>query len=259
MTVMDKFKLEGYCAIVTGGATGLGNAMAKAFADMGSNIVIADLDGAKAEEAAAEIRSEKGVQVLVVQADVTKMADVDCVVAAAENVFGKIDVLLNNAGIVRNAKAEEMSYQDWYDVINVNLNGVFLMSQAVGRVMIRQKSGSIINISSMSGIVVNTPQCQCAYNASKAAVIALTKSLAVEWANHSVRVNTIAPGYMKTELTRKFFENGGGMTDKWMDMTPMGRPGVPEDLGGIAVYLASEASSYATGGVFVIDGGYTIL
>jgi NAD(P)-dependent dehydrogenase (short-subunit alcohol dehydrogenase family) len=259
MTVMDKFKMEGYCSIVTGGATGLGNAMAKAFAEMGSNIVIADLDGAKAEQAAAEIRSEKGVQVLVVQADVTKMADVDHVVAEAENTFGKIDVLLNNAGIVRNAKAEEMSYQDWNDVINVNLNGVFLMSQAVGRVMIRQKRGSIINISSMSGIIVNTPQCQCAYNASKAAVIALTKSLAAEWANHAVRVNTIAPGYMKTELTRKFFENGGGMTDKWMEMTPMGRPGVPEDLGGIAVYLASEASSYATGGVFVVDGGYTVL
>ncbi len=109
----------------------------------------------------------------------------------------------------------------------------------------------------MSGLIVNTPQCQSAYNASKAGVIALTKSLASEWAPHGVRVNAIAPGYMKTELTRPYFDQGGDMIDRWMSMTPMGRPGTPDELGGIAVYLASDASSFATGSVFTIDGGYT--
>ncbi len=257
MSVKEKFNLSGYCSIVTGGAAGLGKAMAEALADMGSDIVIADLNLTLAEKTAEEIR-KKGVQVLVVESDVTNIDDAGKIVKSALEKFGKIDVLINNAGIVKNAKAEEMSFQDWYDVINVNLNGVFIMSQAVGREMIRRGKGSIINISSMSGIIVNTPQCQCAYNASKAGVISLTKSLAAEWAPYNVRVNTIAPGYMKTELTKPFFEQGGGLTDRWMEMTPMGRPGTPDELGGIAVFLASEASSYATGGVFVIDGGYTV-
>ena len=125
--------------------------------------------------------------------------------------------------------------------------------------MIKQKRGSIINISSMSGIIVNTPQCQAAYNTSKAAVIMLTKSLAAEWAQHNIRINTIAPGYMKTELTRPFFEGNSDMVRQWAELTPMKRPGNPEELQGIALYLASDASSFATGGVFVIDGGYTSL
>ena len=131
------------------------------------------------------------------------------------------------------------------------------MSQAVGNVMIRQKKGSIINISSMSGIIVNTPQNQVAYNASKAGVIMLTKSLASEWAKYNIRVNTIAPGYMNIGVAEKYFREKTDMAKRWVSMTPMGRPGEPQELGGIAIYLASEASSYATGGVFTIDGGYT--
>lgn len=258
MSVKDRFNVNGYCSIVTGAATGLGKAMAGALAEMGSHIVIADLNQPSAEQAAEAIRSDHGVQVLTIRADVTRPDDVNRIVEQTVDAFGKIDVLINNAGIVRNAKAEELSLEDWRDVINVNLTGVFLMAQAVGRVMIRQQKGSIINISSMSGIIVNTPQGQCSYNASKAGVIALTKSLAAEWAPYGIRVNTIAPGYMKTELTRKFFDQGGDITERWMQMTPMGRPGVPDDLAGIAVYLASEASAYATGGVFVVDGGYTV-
>jgi len=257
MSIWDKFKLNGCCTIVTGGAIGLGRAMAGALAEAGSNIVIADLSLERAEEAAAEI-SKLGVRAIAIGADVTRPADASRIVEQTLQAFGKIDVLVNNAGIVKNVRAEEMSLEDWNAVMNVNLNGVFVMSQTVGKVMIDRQSGSIINISSMSGIVVNTPQAQCAYNASKAGVIALTKSLASEWAPHRIRVNTIAPGYMKTELTRKFFEDGGGMTDLWLERTPMGRPGAPEELGGIALYLASEASSFATGGVFVIDGGYTV-
>lgn len=256
MSIQEKFNLQSRCSIITGAATGLGKAMAEALAEAGSHIVIADMNKSAAEQTAEELR-RKRVEVVAVEADVRSEADAARVVEQSLERFGRIDVLVNNAGIVRNAKAEEMSLEDWRAVLDINLTGVFVMSQAVGREMIRKQSGSIINISSMSGIVANTPQCQSAYNASKAGVIALTKSLAGEWAPHGIRVNTIAPGYMRTELTRKFFEDGGGMTERWMQMTPMGRPGNPEELGGIVVYLASDASSFATGGVFTIDGGYT--
>lgn len=257
MGIREKLSLQNYASVITGGAVGLGKAMASALAEMGSHIVIADINRGNAERTAGELRDQFGVRVHVIEANVCRPEDVQRVQEETVREFGRIDVLINNAGIVRNAKAEDMSYQDWLDVMNVNLNGVFLMSQAVGRVMIRQRKGSIINISSMSGIIVNTPQCQIAYNVSKAGVISLTKTLAAEWAPYGIRVNTIAPGYMKTELTEKFFREGGDMIDRWMSMTPMGRAGVPDELQGIAVYLASEASSYTTGAVFTVDGGYT--
>jgi NAD(P)-dependent dehydrogenase (short-subunit alcohol dehydrogenase family) len=257
MSVKNSFSLQGRVSIVTGGAMGLGKAMAEALAEMGSDVVIVDLNQTRAQETADAIQRRNGVRAIALEADVTIPEDGIQVADAVFNSFGKIDVLINNAGIVRHAPAEEMSARDWTAVMNVNLNGVFFMAQAIGRVMIRQGGGSIINISSMSGIISNTPQNQCAYNASKAGVIALTKSLAGEWAKYGVRVNTIAPGYMKTDLTKPLFEAGGEMIETWMKMTPMGRPGVPEELGGIAVYLASDASSFATGGVFSVDGGYT--
>ena len=143
--------------------------------------------------------------------------------------------------------------------MDVNLNAVFLASIGVGLVMIGQKKGSIINISSMSGLIVNVPLNQAAYNTSKAGVIMLTKSLAVEWAKYNIRVNTIAPGYMRTEMTRAGVEENGETVKTWIDLTPMKRLGTPEDLQGIALYLASDASSFATGGVFTIDGGYTAI
>jgi len=146
--------------------------------------------------------------------------------------------------------------EDWRKVIDVNLNGLFSCCQAVGRVMIAGGGGSIINIASMSGLIVNVPQAQASYNCSKAAVIHLTKSLAVEWAGHGVRVNAISPGYMDSPMARPFFEDPqtGGL---WMSRIPMGRPGRAEELGPLAVFLASDASSYVTGANVVIDGGYT--
>lgn len=257
MNVMDQFRLDGRVTIVTGAGMGLGRAMALALAQAGSHIVIADIRADEAQEAANEIRS-CGVEATVVQTDVTDEAQVEALIRQVEEQYGRLDVLVNNAGIVHKDRAEELPYETWNRVMNVNLNSVFLMSKAAGKVMIRQGKGSIINISSMSGLIVNTPQPQAAYNVSKAGVIMLTKSLASEWAPHGVRVNTIAPGYMKTKLTEPYFAAGGEMIDKWLAMTPMGRPGVPHELGGIAVYLASDASSFATGGVFTIDGGYTI-
>lgn len=147
-----------------------------------------------------------------------------------------------------------MPYERWVKNMDVNINSMVLVSQAVGKVMIKQQKGSIINTSSMSGIIVNTPQPQAAYNTSKVFVIMFTKSLASEWAQHGIRVNTIAPGYMKTELTKDYFAQGGDMIDTWMKFTPLGRPGVPEELQGAAVYLASDASSFVTGSVLTIDG-----
>jgi NAD(P)-dependent dehydrogenase (short-subunit alcohol dehydrogenase family) len=258
MSIMDKFALHGNVAVVTGGARGLGKAMATALAQAGSNIVIPDLDLEEAQKTAGELQKE-GVEAMALRVDVTQPEQVEQMVSTIVEKFARIDVLINNAGIAMHVKLEEMDYRDWSKIMDVNLNSVFLVSKAVGKVMIQQKKGSIINISSMSGIIVNTPQAQAAYNVSKAGVIMLTRSLAVEWAPHNIRVNTIAPGYMKTELTRPFFEGNSEMVKQWIEMTPMKRPGNPPELEGIALYLASDASSFATGGVFVVDGGYSLI
>lgn len=255
---MERFSLKQNVSIVTGAAMGLGNAMATALAEAGSNIVIADINIEAAEKAAAEME-KLGVRVLPVQVDVTNEEQVEQLVQIVLDQFGKIDNLINNAGITIHEKAENMTFSDWKKVIDINLHGVFLVSKAVGKVMINQKKGTITNISSMSGIIANVPQPQSSYNVSKAGVIMLTKSLASEWAEHNIRVNTIAPGYMKTELTRPYFEGNGEMVQQWMSLTPMGRPGTPDELGGLAVYLSSDASTFVTGSVFVIDGGYTVL
>lgn len=259
MNILEQFRLDDKVAIVTGGAMGLGQAMATALAQAGANIVIADIQEDVAAATATTIRETEGVKATSLKVDVTNPDDVQKMVDDVVDEFGKIDILINNAGMTINAKAEEMTYEQWNKVINLNLNGVFLVAQAVGRQMIEQGYGNIINTSSMSGIIANKPQEQCSYNASKAGVIMLTKSLAMEWSKYNIKVNTIAPGYMKTELTKPFFEQGGAMIDDWMGFTPMGRPGLPEELGGIVVYLASDASSFAQGSVFTIDGGYTAL
>lgn len=259
MNILEQFRLDDKVAIVTGGATGLGQAMATALAQAGANIVIADIREDVAEATATTIRETEQVKTTALKVDVTNPEDVQKMVDDVVEEYGKIDILINNAGMTINEKAEDMTYEQWNKVINLNLNGVFLVAQAVGRQMIEQGYGSIVNTSSMSGIIANKPQEQCSYNASKAGVIMLTKSLAMEWSKYNIKVNTIAPGYMKTELTKPFFEQGGAMIDDWMGFTPMGRPGLPEELGGIVVYLASDASSFAQGSVFTIDGGYTAL
>lgn len=259
MGILDKFKLNNQVAIVTGGAIGLGKAIAMAVAEAGANIVIADINLEAANKTAKEIEAKIGVQTLAVKVDVTNDEEVDSMVTTIMDKFDRIDILFNNAGIGQHIKIEDMQYSTWKKIMDVNINSMFLVSNAVGKVMRKQKRGSIINTSSMSGMIVNSPQPQAAYNTSKGAVIMFTKSLAVEWAEHGIRVNTIAPGYMKTELTRPYFEENGSMVKKWVELTPMKRPGTPEELGGIAVYLASEASSFATGSVFTIDGGYTTL
>lgn len=243
--------------MVTGGAMGLGRAMAEALAEAGSAVVICDLNAQAGQTAAKEIADLHGVPTRFVATDVTEEDSVAAAVRQIEATCGPIDVLVNNAGIVIHGALTESSLADWRKVMSVNLDGVFLMSREVGTMMVSRGSGSIINISSMSGIIANVPQAQASYNASKAGVIMFTKSAAVEWASSGVRVNSIAPGYMKTALTEPFFEAGGEQIDTWLNMTPMGRPGTPDELGAAAVFLASDASSFMTGSILSIDGGYT--
>lgn len=258
MSAMDKFLMNDKVSVITGGAQGLGKAMARALASAGSNVVIAEINTELATETASEIEKDFGVKTAVFACDVTKPEDCDALIKSAVKVFGKVDVMVNNAGIVKHIAAEEVSPADWLAVINVNLNGVFYGCQAAGKQMIKQGGGNIINIASMSGLIVNTPQQQASYNASKAGVIHLTKSLASEWAPKGLRVNAICPGYMKTDMTKTFFENGGDWVDTWMEMSPMKRPGTPDELEGIVLYLASDASTFTNGAAVPVDGAYTV-
>jgi len=254
--LLDKFSLDGQVGIVTGGGQGLGKVFCRAFAEVGADVVVAELNAETGPATVLEIES-MGRRSLFVQTDVRDRASVQQMVDKALAQFGRIDFLMNNAGITKWCAAESVPEDDWRDVIDVNLNGLFFCSQAVARHMIDRGKGCIVNIASMSGLIANRPQPQASYNASKAAVIHLTKSLAAEWAPHNIRVNAIAPGYMDTPMARPFFQDPkyGGL---WMDAIPLKRPGTPEELAPVAVFLASQASSYVTGSTIVIDGGYTV-
>lgn len=254
MDVREMFDLRGEKAIVTGAAQGLGEQIALGLAEAGADIAVVDINIDGAVRVAESIRNI-GRESISIKADVTKINDVENMVEMVKDRFGKIDILVNNAGIVNNLPAEQITKEEWDRVIEVNLSGVFLCAQVVGREMIKQKKGNIINISSMSGLVVNRPQPQIHYNTSKAGVIMITKSLAGEWAKYNIRVNAIAPGYMRTPLVDKVFPKYG---KGWSSLTPMGRIGDPSEIKGPALFLASRASSFVTGSVLVMDGGYTL-
>ena len=253
--VLDQFSLAGQVGIVTGGGRGLGKMFCQVFAEAGADIVVAEIDSLTGEQTAGEVRS-LGRKARFIQTDVRQRKSIFDMVSSAVAEFGKIDFMVNNAGIAKWVEAEKMDEADWKEMMDVNLNGVFYGCQAAALHMIPRRNGRIINIASMSGLIVNKPQPQAAYNTSKAAVIHLTKSLAVEWAQYNIRVNAIAPGYMNTPMTVKFFNDPhfGGV---WNEATPMKRPGEPSELGPAAVFLASNASSFITGETIVIDGGYT--
>ena len=254
--ILDKFSLAGQVALVTGGGQGIGKVLCHAFAEAGADIVVAEINQDTGPATVEEIVA-KGRRALFVPTDVRVRQSVQTMTDTALAEFGRIDVLVNNAGITIWREAEDVPEEEWRDLIDVNLNGLFFCCQAVGRHMIERRTGRIINMASMSGIIVNRPQCQTSYNASKAAVMHLTKSLAAEWAPHNIRVNAIAPGYVGTTMAKPFFSQPeyGGV---WMRDIPMGRPCEPGELGPVAVFLASEASSYITGTVISVDGGYTV-
>jgi NAD(P)-dependent dehydrogenase (short-subunit alcohol dehydrogenase family) len=242
--------LDGRVAIVTGGARGIGFETAKALKENGATVVIVDINvelGAKAS---------KELAVGFFQADLTQLDQVTSLASDIQHQHGRIDIAFNNAGVCVNVPSEECSGEDWRRVIDINLNAVFYCCREFGKVMLKQGKGSIINTASMSGIISNTPQPQSAYNASKAGVIMLTKSLAGEWASRGVRVNAIAPGYIGTEMTKIGMSNESWYK-VWKEMTPMGRVGEPREVAAPVVFLASDASSYFTGSVLTMDGGYT--
>ncbi|MBC5580651.1 SDR family oxidoreductase [Anaerofilum sp. BX8] len=256
MGIIEKMRLDGKKIFVTGGARGIGKSVATAFCEAGADVAIVDVDGEAAERTAAQLAAETGADTVAFGTDVTDPGQVDAMIAGFLERYGKLDAAFCNAGICLNVPAEEMTPEQWTRVISINLTGVFLTAQAAGRVMLRQGYGSIINTASMSAHIVNVPQPQCAYNASKAGVIQLTKSLAVEWAGRGVRVNSISPGYIGTDLTLSS-ESLKPLIAQWNAMAPMGRLGKPEELQSICVYLAGDTSTFTTGSDFVVDGAFT--
>jgi NAD(P)-dependent dehydrogenase (short-subunit alcohol dehydrogenase family) len=250
MNYSSMFRLDGRVAVITGGARGIGYETVKAFQETGAKAVIVDISTEHGEKAAKELGTD------FFQADLTKSDQVVKIADEVRRKHGRIDIAFNNAGIAVNVPSEECSDEDWLRVMDVNLNAVFFCCREFGKVMLQQGKGSIINTASMSGIISNTPQPQAAYNASKGGVIMLTKSLAGEWAKRGVRVNSISPGYIGTEMTKLGMSNPDWYRD-WLNFTPMGRVGEPWEVAAAVIFLASDASSYFTGSNLVMDGGYT--
>jgi NAD(P)-dependent dehydrogenase (short-subunit alcohol dehydrogenase family) len=253
---LEKFKLGGRVAVVTGGGQGIGLACAEALAEAGAKVVIADRDAKAAEAGRAQLES-RGYDADVVIMDVTNAVRVSEVADQLVAKHGKVDILVNNAGIARSeTPAEVVADELWLNVVDVNLNGTFWCCRAFGRHMLAATSGAIINIGSMSGFIVNKPQEQSYYNASKAAVHHLTKSLAAEWGARGVRVNAVAPTYVATPLNA-FVKGNPQMYNAWIGGTPMARLGEVDEVASVVLFLASDAASLMTGSVVLVDGGYT--
>ena len=234
MGIIEKMRLDGKKGYVTGGARGIGKCTAQAFAEAGADVAIVDIDYETAQKTAAELAEATGRKIIAIRCDCTDEKQVSDMISEVAGSLGGLDFCHNNAGICINVPAEEMTYEQWLKVINVNLNAIFLTDVAAGKYMLAHGGGSIINTASMSAHIVNVPQPQCAYNASKAGVIQLTKSLAIEWAKRGVRVNSISPGYIGTDLTLSS-PTLIPLIEQWNAMAPMGRLGKPEELESISL------------------------
>jgi len=253
---LEKFKLPGKTAIVTGAGQGIGLACAEALGEAGARVIVADRDVALAKSATAQLTA-KGVQAAMAEMDVTDSGRVTELADELVARHGRVDILVNNAGIARSeTPAETVTDEHWLNVLDVNLNGTFWCCRAFGKHMLAAKGGAIVNVGSMSGFIVNKPQEQSYYNASKAAVHHLTKSLAAEWGARRVRVNAVAPTYIETPLNA-FVKSNPKMWDAWIGGTPMGRLGQVEEIASVVLFLASDAASLMTGSIVLVDGGYT--
>lgn len=258
MDYTSAFSLEGQIAVVTGAASGIGREISKAFLQMGANVVLLDCDEDALAKLSTELASGSADQkVLPISADVTDSTAMALVAEKVENEFGPVSILVNSAGIARLHDALDNSDKAWEDVMRVNLDGTYFASRAFGVAMVHRQRGSIVNLGSMSGTIINRPQHAASYMASKGAVHMLTKALAAEWAPFNVRVNALAPGYVATDMTLKMREQPE-LFNTWMEMTPMGRCGEPAEIASAALFLASPAASYVTGAILAVDGGYTV-
>lgn len=257
MHIKELFDLSGKVAVVTGGSIGLGFQMAKALAEAGADVVISARKEDRCRKAADELKTF-GIRSLAVGADVADPAGVQNLVERTVNEFGRLDILINNAGITWAAPAAEMSLKDWQKVLDVNITGTFLCSQAAGKIMISQGGGKIINLASVAAFGGAPPEAldAIAYNTSKAAVVNFTRDLAVKWARHKIYVNAIAPGWFPTHMSKYVLESRGDMLRQSI---PLARWGGEDDLKGAVVFLASRASDYVTGQVLSVDGGQTAM
>ncbi|RJQ65660.1 MAG: glucose 1-dehydrogenase [Desulfobacteraceae bacterium] len=249
----SEFDLDGKVAVITGAGRGMGHEIALALARYGADLVVCSRTVTELEEVASEVKKMRG-RVLIQQMDIRRIPDIQAMVDASVNAYGRIDILVNNAGINLPQAAEEVTEEAWDSILNTNLKGLFFCAQAVGRVMIKQKKGKIINVSSQAG-QVGIPH-RAAYCSSKGAVNQLTRVLALEWAQHGINVNAIGPTFVETPFTKPMLEKAG-FRDFVLDRIPWGRLGKPADVIGSVIFLASEASDLVTGHILLIDGGWT--
>lgn len=254
MYLDELFGLKGKVAIVTGAGRGIGQVVARGLAKAGAEVAIFEL--LDAAETVKLIR-EDGGKVYSLIANVTNEKQVDAAISEVLKRSGRIDIVFNNAGVCLHKSTIEATIEEWRKVVDINLTGEYIVARAAGRVMIEKGiKGSIINMASMSGTIVNIPQWQASYNASKAGVMHLTKSLAIEWADHGIRVNSLSPGYIATPMS---VDTPKELKDAWMPLMPMHRMGKPEELVGAVIYLAGEASTYTSGHDLIVDGAYTCI
>jgi NAD(P)-dependent dehydrogenase (short-subunit alcohol dehydrogenase family) len=253
------FYLEGKKAIITGAGGGIGSSIANGFAEFGIDIALLDLNLKNITEEKQALDKKFNINVIAKQVDVCNVQKVNSIVHSVLEEFESIDILVNCHGIAQCISSEEMVEKDWMRMIDVNLKGVFLMCQTVGRHMIKRGKGKIVNIASMSGTIVNYPQPQAHYNTSKAGVMMLTKSLAVEWAKYNINVNSISPGYTRTKMVNQLLKKQPDYEKYWISQTPLGRLASPLDIVGAVIFLSSDAANFVTGHDLIVDGGYTIL